>query len=81
MIIITIYKWRQKIVWLLAIVLVIAVFLGQFISGEEPNRGADIDSSSRVLQQPKEVTVPTSSPDYGYLKSILEKLKHYYRGE
>lgn len=79
MIVVTISKWRQKFVWLLAAVLVSAVFLGQFLGGSEPNQ--EVNTSTTFLQQQEGSVVPTSIQDSGYLKGLIEKLKNYYRGE
>lgn len=84
MIVVTISKWRQKVVWLLAAILVAAVLLGQLAGG----------SGSKITTQPRDhyispaagqdaeqaVTLPAAG-DSSWLESLLEKLRSFYRGE
>lgn len=79
MIVVTISKWRQKFVWLLAVILVATVFLGQFLVGGGPGR--QVDTDRMFLQQQEGPAATASMQETGRLESLLEKLRSFYRGE
>jgi len=72
-------KWRQKFVWLLAVILVATVFLGQFLVGSAP--GQQVDTDRMLLQQQEEPAAAASMQEPGRLESLMEKLRSFYRGE
>ena len=82
MIVVTIAKWRQKLVWLLAAVLVAAVLLGQ-LAGREPaglvTQPAHYTSPTTIPQE-QAATVPATG-DSSRVDGLLEKLRNFYRGE
>ncbi|CEP66093.1 Uncharacterized [Moorella glycerini] len=80
MIVVTITKWRQKLVWLLAAVLVAAVLLGQLAGSGRSNLAGQSNSRAAVRQQEQPAAAPAAG-DTGRLEGLLEKLRSFYRGE
>ncbi|NLW06402.1 MAG: hypothetical protein GX039_00230 [Clostridia bacterium] len=78
MIVVTINKWRQKFVWLLAVILVATVLVGQFIVGTDADR--DVTTDTIFLPQQEEAPAAALPQDNGGLESLLTKLKNYYQG-
>ncbi|KYH31639.1 hypothetical protein [Neomoorella mulderi] len=79
MIVVAISKWRQKVVWLLAAVLVAAVLLGQLVGSGRSNLATQSNSPAAVQQQEQPAAAPAAG-DTG-LEGLLEKLRSFYRGE
>ncbi|MDN5344891.1 MAG: hypothetical protein PWQ18_1003 [Clostridia bacterium] len=84
MIVVTISKWRQKVAWLLAAILVAAVLLGQLVRSERSHLATPGipagDNQAVTEQQGKPVAAPAAG-DKGYLEGLIEKLRSFYRGE
>jgi uncharacterized protein YpmS len=79
MIVVTINRWRQKFVWLLALVLIATVLLGQFFVGANSDR--DVTTDTIILPQQEDAPATTLQQDSGGLESLLSRLKKYYQGE
>lgn len=79
MIVVTISKWRQKVVWFLALVLVAAVLIGQLFStgtAEEVIHDEEI-----WLQQEHLAAGSDGEADGNSFNTILEKLRGFYSGK
>ncbi|GEA15936.1 hypothetical protein E308F_21800 [Moorella sp. E308F] len=80
MIVVTISKWRQKLVWLLAAILVAAVLLGQMVGSGRSNLAGQSNTPAAVRQQDQPAAAPAAG-EAAHLEGLLEKLRSFYRGE
>lgn len=84
MIVVTISKWRQKLVWLLAAILVAAVLLGQLAGRGQSNLATQPQTQyarPAAGQQQEQAATAPATRDNGRLERLLEKLRSFYRGE
>ncbi|WP_258359193.1 hypothetical protein [Moorella sulfitireducens (nom. illeg.)] len=79
MIVVTISKWRQKLVWLLAAVLVATILLSQ-MAGSDRSGLAGQSSTPATWQQEQPAAAQAPGETAG-LGGLIERLKSFYRGE
>ncbi|MGI6284663.1 hypothetical protein SEF58_02465 [Neomoorella humiferrea] len=80
MIVVTISKWRQKLVLILAAILVAAVLLGQLARGGNSKTAGQRETLPKIQQTQQPAVAPASGTGRS-LEGLLERLRGFYRGE
>lgn len=76
MLVVTITNWRRKLVWVLAVLLVMtAVMMGQWSSARSNN---NLPATTEIK---REIVRETRSQKQGLLDGLLSKLRQYYQGQ